>query len=78
MKAPYKVEPFGEVGIPSDWRFYTPLAERLRRANNEEAMQDLCDLIARIRRSRLARYEEALGSPVMVTMAGTERLVKGK
>jgi len=74
---PYRVEPFGGIGIPKDWLFYTPLAGRLRRANNEEAMQDLVDLISRIRRSRLTRYEEALGGPVCVTIAGTERTIKG-
>ena len=75
---PYRVEPFGGIGIPTDWVFYTPLAGRLQRANNEEALQDLVDLITRIRRSRLTRYEEALGSNVCVTLGGTEKVIKGR
>ena len=73
MAKPYTIEPFGELVIPKDWLFYTPLAARLRRANNEDALQDLCDLISRVRRSRAARYEEIMGGPLVVNLAGVEK-----
>lgn len=77
MCKPYRVEGFGEVGIPKDWLFYTPLAMRLRRANNEEALQDLVDLISRVRRSRWTRYQGILGGHTMPNLAGKERSLKG-
>lgn len=77
MSAPYHVPAFGEVAIPRDWLFYTPLAMRLRRANNEEAMIDLCRIISRIRRNRYERYYGILGGPEMANMAGTVRTMKG-
>lgn len=70
---PYAVKPFGNLGIPSDWRFYTPLAGRLANAGNEEALQDLVDIIARIRRTTFARYEGVLGAKEMPNMAGRIR-----
>jgi len=77
MAAPYRIEGFGEVVIPSDWLFYTPLARHLRRASNEEAMADLCQLISRIKRTRWERYYGILGGPEMSNMAGLVRQMKG-
>lgn len=74
---PYRVEPFGELAIPKDWVFYTPLAMRLRRANNEEALQDLCNIISRIRRSRAFRYNGIMGGRETCNMAGVIRRIKG-
>lgn len=73
---PYSVKPFGNIGIPSDWRFYTPLARRLADAGNEDALQDLVDIIARIRRTVVIRYEGILGGQEMVNMAGRKRNMK--
>lgn len=74
--APYRIEPFGELVIPKDWVFYTPLAERLRRANNEEALQDLIDIISRVRRSRSTRYMSIIGKHGWTTnYAGKERWI---
>lgn len=72
---PYRVEPFGELVIPKDWVFYTPLAKRLRDANNEEALQDLVNLISRIRRSRSLRYQHIIGHGLTTNLAGKERWV---
>ena len=77
MGAPYTIEPFGDITIPKDWLFYTPLARRLRHANNEEALQDLINIISRIRRSRLSRYQGIMGAGITTNMAGTERSLKG-
>lgn len=77
MTKPYRVEGFGEVGIPKDWLFYTPLAGRLRAANNEEALGDLVDLISRVRRSRWTRYKAILGDTTIPNLAGKERSLKG-
>jgi len=74
---PYRVEAFGELVIPKDWVFYTALAARLHRANNEEALQDLINIIARIRRTRATRYYAALGDDITTTLAGRERSVRG-
>lgn len=76
MCQPYKIEPFGELVIPRDWLFYTPLAMRLRQANNEEALQDLCNIISRIRRSQGLRYYGILGGEETCNMSGTPRRVK--
>jgi len=73
----YRVEAFGEIVIPSDWVFYTPIAQRLRDANNEEALQDLVNIISRIRRTRAVRYYAALGDDVTTNLAGRERSTKG-
>lgn len=75
--APYRIEGFGTVVIPKDWVFYTPLAERLRRANNEEALLDLCDLISSVRRSRFTRYEGIIGKAITTNLAGVEKSLVG-
>ena len=77
MESPYQIEAFGMLVIPKDWVFYTPLAGRLRAANNEEALQDLCDIISRVRRSRMARYQAIMGGETTTNMAGLERSLKG-
>jgi hypothetical protein len=74
---PYRIEPFGEVVIPKDWVFYTPLAGRLRAANNEEALCDLVNLISRVRRSRWARYQGIIGKPLTTNLAGVEKSLVG-
>lgn len=75
--APYHVPTFGEAVIPGDWLFYTPLAARLQRANNEEAMADLCQIISRIKRTRFERYYGILGGPEMANMSGIVRQMRG-
>lgn len=73
----YRVEPFGELVIPVDLYFATPLADRLTRAGNEEAMQDLLNLITRIRRTRGTRFHALLGDPITTNLAGVERSLRG-
>jgi len=74
---PYRIEAFGDIVIPKDWVFYTPLAMRLRDANNEEALQDLCNIISRVRRSRSTRYQAIMGNGRTTNYAGKERYLMG-
>lgn len=77
MVAPYRPEPFGELVIPADWLFYTPLAARLAAAGNEEALQDLINLVVRVRRSRGTRYYAVLGANEAPNLVGTPRSLRG-
>lgn len=73
---PYRIEAFGELVIPSDWVFYTPIAGRLHAANNEEALADLIRLISCVRRSRAIRYQAIMGKGMTTNFAGKERYLR--
>jgi hypothetical protein len=70
---PYRVEAFGDLVIPKDWRFYTSFPRILAEAQNEAAMADLLSIISRIRRTRGERYYGILEGKKMPNLAGIER-----
>jgi len=76
LSNPYTVKAFGNLVIPKDWLFYTSLPYLLAKAGNEDALQDLVDIVTRVRRSRGNRYYGILEGKEMPNLSGITRDIR--